>query len=221
MDTPALSARNCIRFGWETFKRRPWFIVRAGLLLFIIQMVLSIPDQVPEEVPFEVSVVILLLSIAAFFTSFLVEIGATNLMLRIHDTIDTAELSDLWRPEAYWRYLGAIILVVIIVLVGLILLIVPGIIAAIALSFVGFLVIDKGLRPVAALKESARLTKGYRWHLFRLAILSVLVNILGALLLLVGLFVTVPVSVLAWVHAYRVISAARPVPAPESLPATL
>jgi uncharacterized membrane protein len=47
------------------------------------------------------------------------------------------------------------------------------------------------------------LTKGNRWKLFQLSLALLLLNILGLLALLVGLFVTIPVSFIAMVHAYR------------------
>ena len=63
-----------------------------------------------------------------------------------------------------------------------------------------------------AIKESWRLTKGHKWSILRLAVLMTLVNVLGFLLLLVGLLVTIPVTMLAFVRAYRVLSGAVTVP---------
>jgi len=68
---------------------------------------------------------------------------------------------------------------------------------------VKFLVIDKGLGPVASLKESWRITKGSKWELFILIIVLAVLNLLGAIALLIGLFITIPVTALATVHAYR------------------
>lgn len=211
-----LSVRECLSYGWQTFKKRPGFLILAGVLILVLHIVLSLSDYIPDpEVP-AVTIVLILVSIVTIFLGFLIDVGTLNLMLRVHDNVEGAKLSDLWRPDAYWRYLGTTILMVLAVLAGLILLIIPGIIIAIALSFGTLITVDKGMRPVAALKESWRLTKGYRWKLFLLGLATILLNIVGALLLIVGLFVTLPVSFIASVHAYRLVEKGR---TPELVPA--
>jgi uncharacterized membrane protein len=68
-------------------------------------------------------------------------------------------------------------------------------------SFVRFAILD-GARIQESLSRSAVLTQDIKWHLVLFLIILVLLNILGAILLLVGLLVTVPVSMLAYAHAY-------------------
>jgi uncharacterized membrane protein len=65
------------------------------------------------------------------------------------------------------------------------------------------------------MKESKRITHGYKWPLLGFIFVLALVNLLGALALGVGLLVSVPVSTLALVHAYRTLGgqANRAVPA--------
>jgi len=200
-----ISVRSSIQFGWQTFKERPWFLVGTGVLLVIIHTVLSLPDYAPAQGAATASLALGILSFVAFLLSFLVDLGTTNFMLRTHDNVGSVQLRDLWRPDLYWRYLGAVILVGLSVLGGLILLIIPGIIFALALSFASILVVDRGLGPIAAMKESMRLTKGYRWRLLLFFLALILLNVLGVLLLLVGLLVTMPISALAWLHIYRAI----------------
>ncbi len=45
------------------------------------------------------------------------------------------KIGDLWNPQPFWRFLGADILAMIIIFIGFLLLVVPGIIAAIGLGF--------------------------------------------------------------------------------------
>jgi uncharacterized membrane protein len=91
----------------------------------------------------------------------------------------------------------------LIVLVGFILLIIPGIFFAIRLQYTCYLVIDKNLGPIEAIKTSWRITKQNAWNLFFFEIILALINILGVLLLLVGLFITVPLGMLANTFVYR------------------
>jgi uncharacterized membrane protein len=54
-----------------------------------------------------------------------------------------------------------------------------------------------------AIKKSGELTYGSKWRLFKLSLLLIGVNILGALCLGVGLLVTIPLSWISLAHAYR------------------
>jgi preprotein translocase subunit SecY len=91
----------------------------------------------------------------------------------------------------------------IVILFGLILFIVPGIVAGVALLFTSYLIIDRDLGPVDAMKESLRITNGHRWNIVLFLLLATGLNILGALFFGIGLLVTIPVSALALVHIYR------------------
>lgn len=190
-----------LRFGWEHFKKRPWFFIGAVLLVVIFSGILSAltPDQPQDAFGF-------LLTIAVVALNIFIEMGLVAFAIKTHDNLESVTLRDLWHPQNFWYYVAVKILTGIIVVIGLILLIVPGIIAALALLFSTYLVIDRGMGPIEAMKESVRLTKGHRWQLFLLALSLLALNILGALALLVGLVVTIPVSLLAIVHAYRTLA---------------
>jgi len=137
----------------------------------------------------------------------LVGLGITHFALRAHDNIETVQISDLWHPHPFLRFLGAYILSALIITAGFILLIVPGVIASVGLSFVAFLIVDRGVGVIDSLKESWRITKGHKWQLFLLGLLLLLINLLGILALLVGIFVTIPITLLAFTHAYRTLAA--------------
>lgn len=201
---PSLPVRSCIRYGWETFKKRPWFLIGAGLLIALVNIIISGPDD-----PQAWSLVTVALGILSYLVSTFVQLGATNLSLRAHDAVETASFKDLWRPGDYLRYLGTVVISTVLVVAGFILLIVPGIVIALGIMLAQYLVVDKGMRPIAAIKESWRLTKGNKWRLFLLMLALLGLNILGLLALVVGLLVTLPVSVIALVHAYRTLEGAR------------
>jgi uncharacterized membrane protein len=131
--------------------------------------------------------------------------GATAFYLVVHDNPDTADLSLLWHPRPFWKFLGTSILLALAVAIGFVLLIVPGIIFGLMFMFATFIVIESELGPIDAMSESHRLTRGYKWHLFGLVLLLLLINLLGLLALIVGILVSIPVSTFAFVHAYRVL----------------
>lgn len=198
-----LAVGELLRFGWESFKKRPWFLIGVVLLIVIISGIMEgfTPDPVQTFSDF-------VLAVIAIIVGIVLEMGLVAFALKAHADVEKAELKDLWHPQRFWQYAAVKILTGIIVVIGLVLLIVPGIIAALSLIFATYLVIDKNLGPIEAMKESVRMTKGHRWQLFLLALSLIGINILGALALMVGLLVTIPVSLLAVAHAYRKLSAA-------------
>ena len=88
----------------------------------------------------------------------LISMGATAFYLAAHDNPDTVDLSSLWHPQPFWKYLGASILFGLAVASDLSCSIVPGIIFALMFMFTTFLVIDRELGPIEAMKESHRIT---------------------------------------------------------------
>lgn len=91
----------------------------------------------------------------------------------------------------------------VIVSLGLILLIIPGIVWAIKFQFFDYLIIDKGLGPIDALEKSSEITRGVKLDLLTFGILIWIINLLGLLCLVVGLFVTIPITVVAKAFVYR------------------
>jgi hypothetical protein len=87
------------------------------------------------------------------------------------------------------NYLGIVLanlLTVALVMLGFIMLVIPGIIIACRLAFVGFLVMDKNLDPITAVEESWRMTRGYGWTILWMAFLSFFIFIAGLCVLFVG-----------------------------------
>ena len=103
-------------------------------------------------------------------------------------------------------YVLAIILLGLSVVGGHILLIIPGIIFAVRLAFVKFIIIENEIKPMEALRESKRITKGYRWKLFWFFLVLLLINLLGLICLIVGIFYTAPLTALAVVIVYKKLS---------------
>lgn len=209
LSTP-LSVPSFIRFGWETFKKRPWYLIGASIAFLVIGWIAGFAVGFVSAV-LQVVLGEIFGGIVSFLGSMLVNtligMGWIAFFIKAHDDPAAAKLADFWHPQHFFSYVGTTILFVIIVLIGLLLLIVPGIIAALVFMFAPYLVIDKGLGPVAALKESARITKGNRLRLLALMGAVALISLLGLFALIVGLFVAIPVTSLAYINAYRRFSA--------------
>src|SRR5215475_4696307 len=174
------TAGEAIRFGWETFKRRPWFFVGSTLIIMIVYgMIEAITLSLNAAVSGSADQSSLLGSLISLLAGTLINMGATAFYLSAHDNPDAADLSALWHPRPFLKFLGAFILLMLTIAVGFILLIVPGIIFALMFMFTTFIVIDREFGPIDSMKESRRLTYGHKWKLLGLSLLLVLINLLG------------------------------------------
>jgi len=199
-----ITISTLLRESWGTFTKRPLMLMGIVLVLFIISgfssYLTSLGDKSGMMLPQ------LVLSIFDVVVQLFLGIGIIHSMLKADTALENLELKDLWYPSPFWQYLFASILTGVVVTIGFVLLIIPGVIAALALFLVPYLVIDKGYPALKAFRESIRLTKGHRIKLLALILLVVALNVLGALALGIGLLVSVPVSLLMVVRAYRMLS---------------
>lgn len=197
---------SAIRFGWETFKKRPWFFVGASVVIFIAYGVAgAVTSAIDAGLGGSAKEPTLIGSLINWILSTFISMGVTAFYLAAHDNPETVDLTPLWHPRPFWKFLGASILVGLTIGIGFVLLIVPGLIAAVFFMFTTFIVIDKELGPIEAMKESMRIGHGYRWPLLGFICVLALIMLAGAVALLVGVLVAMPVTSLAFVHAYRVL----------------
>lgn len=98
--------------------------------------------------------------------------------------------------ENYLYIILANLLVIALVVIGLFVLIIPGIIIACRLAFVSYIVMDKKLDPIEAVELSWRLTRGHGWTIFLMGFVSIFIILFGLLLVIVGIF-----PAIMWVSA--------------------
>jgi uncharacterized membrane protein len=98
--------------------------------------------------------------------------------------------------ENYFNIVLANLLVTALVVLGLFLLIIPGIIIACRLVFVSYIVMDKKLDPIEAVELSWKLTRGHAWQIFFMGFVSFFIIIFGLFMLIVGIF-----PAIMWVSA--------------------
>ena len=205
-----LNIKECIDFGWATCKKRfPLFIAAVSVLLLVTIVTNQFSSAATTMLGALPGGALGLL--VSLVVNTLVVIGFTSLFLSAHDDVTAPTLRDLWYPKPFVQYIFASFVSTAIVLVGYLLLIIPGIILSLALCFTSLLVIDKDMDALEAMKESVRITKGNRLKLLGLFLFFLVLNVIGVLMLFVGLLVTLPVSYMAFVHAYRVLSGSETV----------
>ena len=101
------------------------------------------------------------------------------------------------------KYIIGSLLYSLISMAGFILLIVPGIIWAIRFQFYAYFIIEQKCGPIEALKKSAAITKHVKWKLLLFGIVLYFISILGIIALIIGLFATIPITLVAYTYVYR------------------
>jgi uncharacterized membrane protein YczE len=93
------TAGEAIRFGWETFKRRPWFFVGATLIIMLVSgLIDAFTRGIDAAVSGSADQSSLLGSLISLLAGTLINMGATAFYLSAHDNPDAVDLSALWHP---------------------------------------------------------------------------------------------------------------------------
>lgn len=103
----------------------------------------------------------------------------------------------------------AALLIGVFTSLGFLLLILPGIYLSVAYMMTVMLIAERGLSAWQAMEISRRAITQHWFKFFGLLIVLSLINIVGAMLLLVGLIWTVPLSIIAVALVYRTIFGIR------------
>lgn len=222
-------------FGWRVMKSNFWFFVGVSIVLFLISSLGQVLGQVMKHYSVEIpSFLVFALFPVMFIIETILGIGLIKITLSFCDGRKPrfSTLFDGW--DCFLRYLGAGLLYSLIVGGIFVVCALPLILSSavrsipyftqvifsiifvlvtilsIKFSLCFYFVIDKGLGPVNALRASDRATRGAKWLLFVFGILCGLINILGVLCFIVGVFVTFPTIAVAAALVYRQLSAQTP-----------
>ncbi len=197
--THTFSIRESLRFGWEKTRLHSGLLFKVLITLFAVQVGNSIASKVLEG------------TLEGFFAIVLFAIvglalgaGFMRIALKIAKH-ESPTYADILPPLGMvWEYALASFLTGLIILGGLILLIIPAIYFAIRYMFVRFAVLE-GAGITGSLRASAKMTLGVKWKLLGFSLAMIGINILGALAVMVGLLVTIPVTLIAYAHIYTVL----------------
>lgn len=197
---------DVLGFGWQVMKANFWYFAGVGLLWGFLTFLPDILRGLLEEsirhqpiffAPY------LFLTLLDILISVLLGIGMLKIGLSFCDQVKPGVSTLVNGFDCFWRFLGTQILYVLIVLAGFLLLIIPGIIWAVKYQYCIYFVVDKRLGPIDALRASARTTQTIKLKLFGFGILCSLINMAGVICLLLGIFVTYPVVLVASALVYR------------------
>jgi len=202
--SPTIDIGGAFRAGWQGF------VANIGPMIVVAIIIWVVTAAVNWLATDTTGIIRFLASLVAFFLGQLVAIVWISLALAI---IDGRPInSDTLLPDGTTLiyYIIASFLFSVMVFVGLLLLIIPGLILAVIFGLYGWALVDKGLDPIASLRESSRLTAGNRGRLFLFVVAVIGLNILGLLALIIGVLITSAVSLIAAGHVYRQLDGTLP-----------
>lgn len=204
------SVRECLAVGWGRFKQESGFMV-AMLLATYALMILF--EYIIEDVYRGIEPSRSLFDFLSNGVLYWLYFGMTLISLKIVDG-----KPYVWRDlfvfdRQVLRYLAGSLLYGLMVVLGLLLFVVPGVYLALRYGFSAYAIVDGRKGIGEAFRESARITTGVKWNLLLYGLAALGLILLGILCFGVGLLVAVPVIMLATAHLYRVLLQATASPA--------
>ena len=194
------SIRDLYRGAWrDVLRNYGWFLTGlAGVVAvwLIVEWVVILSPLAGNRMAWWV------MHVGYFFLTAVPEAA----LIRLADNIAAGRQSR-WRilPNASTvvRYTMMKFIVLPVFIIGLPLLIVPGLYVGARLLFTGFCVVVESRPVVGAIRHSLLVSKGRSGELMVLVLSLVLLNLLGLALMGVGLLVTLPLSYVVTARAYH------------------
>jgi uncharacterized membrane protein len=205
------SIAQALRYGWQSFTARvPFFL---GLIVVALLVTLG-PNQMIHQLFPDGGAGFVIAQLVVQIMSFIMGMIACRLALDIYDTgaPDLSKLGELLPLTP--RYVLVQFLYMLLVIVGLVFLVVPGLVVFCMFFCAGPLIVDRDCGVFEAFGMSKNVSDGARWQLFLFFLTLLLLNLAGLLMFFVGLLVTLPVSLMATYYVYRQLS-----PAPAAVSA--
>jgi hypothetical protein len=188
--------------GWEIFKQYAWAFILFTLVTFLIAIVLSmLPSPLGMRATGDggfgggnilANILSPVLGVGYYFVAFQI------MRNRSYGFGDFFNGFKKFLPV----FLTALVSSILIAL-GFVLLILPGIYLAVSYLFAQLFVVDKHLNFWPAMEASRKLITKKWFSFFGLILLLGLLNIVGAIVLGVGLLVTIPLSACVVAAAYE------------------
>jgi hypothetical protein len=177
---------SCFGYAWNVLRKK--FL--EFFLIAVIGILLTIPNAGMsswDEVPWFFAVQFFAFSLIYFvFLYRPLEYGIYYAFLK-GARGDDVEVSDiLYVFKNYLNALFAHILVGFIIGIGIMFCFIPGILFACKLAFVPYLIVDKKMNVIEAIKESWRLTTGHAVTVFLIGLTSIPIYVAGLMLCFIG-----------------------------------
>lgn len=212
------SIRESLRYAWDTTVASPALLGATALYLLFAYAFGEArevgrpgtfkPQELSSAEVVAIVFAIPLMIVLVLFISYVVSAafaGYTKFLLKLRDG-EEPRVSEVFTNRRYaWRVLWTSVAFFLLVGVGLVLFVVPGLYFLSKYLFAPVLAVDKDTSFGASFRESARITKGNRMRLLKFVLLLLVAMAVGSLNM--GLaFVVLAVFSLAEIDIYRKLS---------------
>jgi hypothetical protein len=198
-----ISIRQAFNFAWPIFKRRFGLFTAVLLTIFgawVALEIVVITGQRFGILLWTVMHVAFLIFVAG------VEVGFLQICLALYDGGEPTFADTFTHLALGPKFLAGQMLYLLMVVIGLLLLVIPGVYLSIRYALFGFCIASGETNLVRSFQQSAILSMGTKTYLLWILAVLLVLNALGASLLGLGLFITVPLSVLMMTKIYRQLS---------------
>lgn len=202
MESKQFSVGEVVKYGWKTMKSHLFFFIVlliVGALLTYLPAVGAIWAQNANQPTWVWGLLFLLQLVLGC----MVGLGFMRVSLSFVDK-EKPHIGQLFTvfPKIFSYFIASVIYFIIL-LVGLCLLVFPGVIWGLRYMLYPYFILDKGAGPIEALKLSAESTMGAKWDLFAFFMVAYVIVLIGTLCLAVGLFAALPVVMVGSAYIYR------------------
>lgn len=140
-----------------------------------------------------------LLLFVIFMVIFMLTIGILGMLNVLKPGLSTLYL-DFLKEDYIGKYSSQEIIYAVMVFL---LLTIPAALVYLRLQFANYLVVDKKMEAATAILHSFKITKGYLLYIVLILLAVLVLNIIGLIMLFVGLLFTVPMSFIIVLLLYR------------------
>lgn len=190
---------DAFKASWKCVKSQIW--VLAGLLIgyTILSLILSLltGPTLGSKVG-EIVITIINFAIACIFS-----LGYIKNMFQTLDGEEPQFSAYGQESRKIIKYFLAEILFSVILIIGLALLIIPGIYLALRLQFFTAFIVEDNAGIIESLKRSWAITKGQCLPLFWVLLIQIGIIIVGLILFIIGIFVAIPVIYIMYCYIFR------------------
>jgi len=214
-----LNLSNAFKAGWAGVTKNLLFFISLEVIFYALSLAPNLLDMlVPDAREDGMFLTIFFaVALASWVLQLLMSMGLIAITLRVLDGQSVALNQLFSQHKKLFIFIGASFLYGVIVFIGFLLLIIPGIYWAIKYQFYAYRIVDGDDGVFDSLRRSGELTEGVKWQLLGLSVVNMLLCLVGALFFGIGLLVAVPITMLATGYAYRQL-VARVMPATATVP---
>ena len=199
MEKKGFSVGDVLKFSFREWKKN--WTLWLGITLFAV-LIPMLPQALLLNVSEDAILPQVGLHTIRLLLTVLVHMGILTVALKAAKE-QSFTFSDFFSKfHLFPSYLLGKILFIAGMIIGLFLLVVPGIVFALKFNLWPFFVLDRDVTGLDSLKESNKAVEGVKWDILLFWIAAILLNIFGFLLLGVGFLITWPVTLIAWSKIY-------------------